>query len=256
LTFEIRRGTKIVSNPLYPPVLIVFCKINIDKNKLICHYIASEGGKSLKLKIGENLFNSKKEAIFHYKKILFTHKLKDILTENETEELKELLKNHPDYEKKIGSGIKFIFTDSDGFGKGCFWIMRTDNTRIDFSFYTCINGKKSVLQDFEAACRHSVTNFIIDFKNKNGIVKDKTEHVDHEPPLTFSKIVDNFIKEKSIDLTKIEYDNSSTMTFFKDKNLEKDFYEYHKSVCKLRIISAKENLKNSYKGRRNVNTIE
>ncbi len=204
----------------------------------------------MKIRIGQHIFNSKKDAISFYKKILFNHKLGDFLSEKETEEIKELLKNHPDYEYKKGLGIKYIFVDSDGFGKGCFWIKRVDNTEIDFSFYTCINGKKSVLQDFESACRRSIAEFIIDFKNKNGITKDKREHVDHEPPLTFSKIVDDFIKEKNIDLTKIEYDNSSTMTLFIDKKLEKDFYEYHKSVCKLRIISAKENLKNSYKGRR------
>jgi len=200
------------------------------------------------IKIGERIFNSKKQAISFFSEMLKKYNISEKVDSQDEVFLLSLLRNHPNFLLKKGNGINYIYVAPDGYGKKCFFIMRIDGTYIDFSFYACINGGKSAQNKFDIACRDSVKDYIIDFAEKNN--KKDNEHVDHIPPLTFSKIVDDFIEKEDIDLYSIVFDESETGVRFFDNELKQSFFEYHKSVCQLRIILAKDNLKTSYKGRR------
>ncbi|MER9644734.1 DCL family protein [Mesorhizobium sp. M0239] len=58
-------------------------------------------------------------------------------------ELRALLRRHDEEREKVGSGIDhFEVGDApDDFGGRCFWIIRTDGSRIDFSFKHCLAPK-------------------------------------------------------------------------------------------------------------------
>jgi len=64
-------------------------------------------------------------------------------------------------------------------------------------------------------------------------------------PMTFQVIVTTFVKAKKID---IEADvlsppgDAQFSTTFIDQDLSEEFREYHRSVAKLRIVSARSNL--------------
>ncbi len=180
--------------------------------------------------------------------------------------ISELLKRHPEYDRKIGSGIKAIVIKIDGnWGKTrCFHIQRTDGTETDFSYIHCIDydTSREPMKMFKQSSRSAVkdqiishlSNYISRTKDRNGniicqksqakINKEQAE-VDHIPPITFDRIVSDFLLIKNIEPSKIEYigfgDNEYRKEF-KDENLKIEFANYHKQVAKLRIISKQENL--------------
>ncbi len=74
--------------------------------------------------------------------------------------------------------------------------------------------------------------------------------VDHRQPNTFSMIVDRFIELVKIDLKLIEYITDDNNFFiFKDKELVKQFQEYHKEKAVLRVIRKELNLRRAHQGR-------
>lgn len=77
------------------------------------------------------------------------------------------------------------------------------------------------------------------------MVAQNESHLDHKKPMTFQVIVETFIAAYKIEVraemlsTKAD---AQFVTTFVDKGLEQKFCEYHKSVARLRIIRARENL--------------
>ena len=60
--------------------------------------------------------------------------------------------------------------------------------------------------------------------------------VDHYPT-PFKKIYDSFIKEKNINLTKIQvYENSDNMIRLKDNILTKEWLKYHDNIARFRLL--------------------
>jgi len=54
--------------------------------------------------------------------------------------LLETLKFHPDYEDKVGQGIRdIVVAQGPIYGGRCFWITRQDGSISDFSYSKCIN---------------------------------------------------------------------------------------------------------------------
>jgi len=70
-------------------------------------------------------------------------------------------------------------------------------------------------------------------------------HVDHMKPMTFQVIVTTFVEAKNIDIhadvLSAPADAQFSTTFI-DEELRNEFREYHRSVARLRIISAQKNL--------------
>jgi hypothetical protein len=67
--------------------------------------------------------------------------------------------------------------------------------------------------------------------------------VDHKSPLTFSVIVKSFIVANNLNISEIEYTYSNSREKFADETIAEKFYDFHKSMAVLRIVSTKENLK-------------
>ena len=64
---------------------------------------------------------------------------------------------HPEAGDKIGPGVdSFSVERAPGrsFGTRCFWVTRSDGTRTEFSYLTCLSGKaRSPLADLMDAAR-------------------------------------------------------------------------------------------------------
>jgi|APCry4251928276_1046603.scaffolds.fasta_scaffold40343_3 hypothetical protein len=124
-----------------------------------------------------------------------------------------------------------------------------------FSYRMAINGLPTDIQTFSRACRFTVHDRIRKFKMQQfknrpvqcvisgEIVEWEECQVDHKSPLTFSVIVKSFIVANNLDISKIEYTYSNSREKFADEAIAEKFYEFHKNMAVLRIVSTKENLK-------------
>ena len=90
-------------------------------------------------------FPMKKEAQAFFRDMLARYADGDIVDEQDTRDLLGLLKHHTEYKTKVGSGIAHIKVDVNALHEPVtrsFWIVRTDGSIDDFSFYHCITPKK------------------------------------------------------------------------------------------------------------------
>lgn len=130
-----------------------------------------------------------------------------------------------------------------------------------FSYRGAINGLPSDLQSFSRACRFSVHKRIREFKieqfkNKpvQCVISGQTVEwdecqVDHKAPLTFSVIVKSFIVANDIDISSVEYVYNNSKEDFVDSSIPERFYDFHKKMAVLRIVSSIENVKLSSSAR-------
>lgn len=215
----------------------------------------------MKYKINGRKFNSKKQIIEYFRKILYRNEGK-ILDQEDTDDVLELLTYHKDYEKKVGSGIDYIKVEYhiDNLYKvkvrhPHFELYRTDGTNIDFSFIKTISwikNQKSLdnqhIKDVKASMRFVIKDQIKNFKDKlfqnkkyhkcpilNINYSKATSHIDHEPPLSFDRMIYNFLTEKNLKFKDIELvDVNGIYTTLSDKKLRNEWYNYHKDNACLR----------------------
>lgn len=216
--------------------------------------------------INDKTFNTKAELEGFVRAILNKYGLNKAIDTIDLQFISELLKRHPEYDRKIGIGIKAIVVKIDGHWHKtrCFHIQRTDGTETDFSYKNCIDNDTSrePMKMFKQSARSAVSdqivshlsNYISRTKDSNDNVicqKSKTKikkeqaTVDHIPPITFDRIVTDFISMKNIEPSQIDYigfgDNEYNKEF-KEESMRLQFANYHKQVAKLRVISKQENL--------------
>ena len=140
----------------------------------------------------------------------------------------------------------------------CFFFLEKNEGRDEkniFSYRLAINGLPTDMQTFSRACRFTVHDRIRKFKIEKfknrpvrcvisgEIVEWEECQVDHKSPLTFSVIVKSFLIANNLDISKIEYTYSNSREKFIDETITEKFYEFHKKMAVLRIISTKENIK-------------
>ena len=192
------------------------------------------------IQIGELIFNTKKDGLFHYKKILNSYDFGEKLNLEDYNDVYNLLTIHKNATKKIGIGLKEIRVDKITYKTKCFQAIRKDMSVEFFSYIKCINGEIPPFTKFSKVCRETVKEDIREVKlsyfkkySSKGKVKCqetgdlclwKELTVDHRQPNTFSIIVDRFIEVYNIDIEKVEYvDNDIYGSKFKDKSLTIEF---------------------------------
>lgn len=65
------------------------------------------------------------------------------VSDTDASDLAALIVRHDDHAEKVGSGIAHFSVNAapDYPGQRCFWITRTDGTRIDVSYQHCLEKK-------------------------------------------------------------------------------------------------------------------
>lgn len=229
--------------------------------------------------IGDKIFSSKTSAIKFYKDILNKYNFGEILSDEDAKHLIALnLKEEgtPEEVAKLSEEIVGDFYENDEGAYSwnllgvmvdrhqdfrttkCFYFFgETDEGEYKdiFSYRIAINGLPSDMQIFSRACRFSVYDRIRKFKIQQfekrpvkcvitgDIVEWEECQVDHKSPLTFSVIVKSFIIANNLDISKIDYTYNNSQEKFVNETITERFYDFHKKMAVLRIISKKENLK-------------
>lgn len=192
------------------------------------------------LTLGDITYSSKKELKSRMSKYLVDtpsgHIIKDF---SKIKLLKDLIYLHYDYERKVGSGIKYFFVQRNNVGSGkCFAIKRVDGSIETFSYKNCLDGdsqtrRAKTLEAFRfivkghmRAYRNSFTFPIKCSLSGENINSPFELHVDHVNP-TFLEIVTQFLSLKSLTLEEIEIVGNGESIDLRNKNLSNEFYEFH-----------------------------
>lgn len=225
-----------------------------------------------KYKILDKGFSKKDEITTYYQKILRKSRKGTSLNSSDLKYVIALLDYHHQKDEKIGCGIKNITreTHTDYYtgyeSKHChFHIWRTDGSNEDFSYKKCISNigttkkainKKQNIQNVVKAFRYTIKPQVDAFRakvfnNKRylkcevlGINFSKvTCHIDHQPPLQFNDLLNDFLIENSLNIQDIEVKNlNGIFSILKDKKLSEKWEEYHLNNAKLRPIHRAANL--------------
>lgn len=91
-------------------------------------------------------FEKAGDAKAFFKKMLNKYKIGDAVFQEDAVHLVALLQRHDERDEKVGTGIAGFEVnvpprDVPQFSERCFWIVRNDGTRIDFSIGHCLERK-------------------------------------------------------------------------------------------------------------------
>lgn len=174
------------------------------------------------------------------------------LDDKDLEFMCNILLNHEDSDEKMGDGVRRMWLERTIYGNKCFWLERIDGSKEDFSFLKCFS-KSNPKSVFLKACRKAVESIVITFRDKVFANKETIicpilkvpitkheSHVDHDLPYPFITTARMFCEEKELDLTAIKYIHKIGVEFY-DKQLEKEWIDYHNQYANLRVISATAN---------------
>ncbi len=100
-------------------------------------------GKARQIKIETRHFEKAGDATAFFSAMLHRYGLGDRVSDVDAIDIHALLKRHDEIEEKVGSGIANFTVDSapDWGNQRCFWIVRTDGSRVDFSYQHCLEKK-------------------------------------------------------------------------------------------------------------------
>jgi len=159
----------------------------------------------------------------------------------------ELFKYHPQYEIKLKNVVDLCIV-SNKRNKKCFEInlIRKNGEIEDISYLNCINIKKNNF-NLNSALRYTIEPQIKYFRKCN---ENKCEfcgstndiHIDHI--IMFKNLVEDFLKTTNHSIPCDFDDNEYNGCKFKlkDKEIQDEWFYYHKQNAKLRCLCSKCNL--------------
>jgi len=205
-----------------------------------------------KIYLPSRQFESKKEATQFFKKMLHHYGDGETINNYDSKILFELLQRHPD--AKLGEGVNRFYRDlSPDHPTSCFHLERTNGTKTDFSYKTCIDGFPTPLdRQFYQACRQAVSEDLIRqkveaFRKAGGIMQCiktgallRIEDADyrHIQP-KFMDIVTEFIKRYNIQVVSSIVLQSTDLNYsckLIDSKLEESFKKFHSSKARFAIF--------------------
>jgi hypothetical protein len=103
-------------------------------------------GKARKITLATREFEKAGDAAAFFTAMLNRYGIGDQVSAEDAADLLALLERHDEREEKIGAGIAYFEVnnppaDVPQFSKQCFWIVRNDGTKIDFSIGYCLKRK-------------------------------------------------------------------------------------------------------------------
>lgn len=169
----------------------------------------------------------------------------------------DIFKYHPEFEQKIGAGVKHVRTMPHPiFRTPMLEIVREDGSVIDISYKQCLKASPDTRrQDMMRAFRHAILDQTVQFKKAaygkkkyvrcavtNLNVRQSDCHVDHEAPLTFDALVCAFLQEQTITVGDVPIAEHGAYKDIGDEAIRRDWRAYHQEHARLRILLDKANL--------------
>ena len=209
--------------------------------------------KKLKYSIGLLEFSSIKQCENYTRNILknlgFTKIYKN---NNHFNFIHDLLKNHNEYNEKVGLGIDYFEIKPNRLNKNPeLYIHRVDNTDVIFSWrYCCSLKSRDYLCD---AMRSSISKDIIQFKKSSKLTCNLCNienlpfgefHIDHNKN-SFHSIYKKFMEVNTLKIPTIFQRNNFNTCEFMDNDYEfkKNWIEFHNKNCDLQVLCKSCNLK-------------
>jgi hypothetical protein len=219
-------------------------------------------GRSVSVTFGKFTFKSKAAAIKVLREVRDGHPdHMPILDEDTVELLLGVVAAHPQSRQKAGVGITgFFVARSPEYPSRCFYLRRIDGTETDFSWNEAISPTQPLLR-LKMACRNAIYGQKKEYKDTEwpmhvdgtktcpitGEEFDRdTAHVDHQPPQTFSKLVDDWMNEEGVALGDVGIDHIGDMMCvdtFQDDAQRDSWRSFHSKHAILRLVSATGNLR-------------
>ena len=100
-------------------------------------------GKARQIKIDTRLFEKAGDATVFFRKMLNSYRVGEQVNATDGEELHALLKRHDEVNEKVGAGVSHFVVEGapEPYSGKCFWIVRTDGSKVDFSYSHCLERK-------------------------------------------------------------------------------------------------------------------
>jgi hypothetical protein len=213
--------------------------------------------------LGNLHFNTQIQARAFFKAMLARYRPGDSIHATDAVHLHQLIERHVEAPQKIGGGIARFYVERTNKGTCCFWLERTDGSRTDFSYISCIKAKpKTLNQEFAEACREAVADDLRAAKrayfdahgDETGrvpcditgeLLLPHESHLDHAHPMTFEVIVRGFLAAERVTPSRSILSGSRDQQFattFTDPDRAQRFRDYHHQAAHLRIIQSGLNL--------------
>lgn len=215
-------------------------------------------------------FANQGEATEHFKAMLARYVPGQWVSQVDASPLYELLLRHPEAETKIGCGVAAFSVMMTEHGTPCFRIHRHDGTGTDFSYRQAVVGRpRSAKQEVLRAFRHAVQDDIFALRNTlfgpcdgpsstvacaltGTPLTRETGHIDHAPPMTFERIVIEYLAVWGYTLETVPTTHGAddqVHTRLTDPALAAHFREHHRQVARLIPIRKEINLAQSARHR-------
>jgi hypothetical protein len=96
--------------------------------------------KARRIRLEARIFEKAGDGTAFFSAMLNSYSLGDKISEADSLDLGALLNRHNEREEKIGVGVDYFEVEAapDSFSGRCFWIVRKDGSRIDFSLRHCL----------------------------------------------------------------------------------------------------------------------
>ena len=236
-------------------------------------------GKTNIIRLGNGKsFSSKAACLKYFKDLLNANPRGTKVPDQHFSDLHSLFVRNPDYQEKVGSGVDhFIVDKSPDWPTNCFYVVRRDGTRTDFSYKASVDGQEIPFKArVSSAFRYTVYEELVELKAlaikerllPNGkIICDATgqeietheAELDHQPPKTFQVLLDDYLKAHALTYAEIPLsspkDNQSAYSIT-DLDLVEDFQRYHREAGSFRIIQAAYNRSQAAQHKIKKSTIE
>lgn len=222
--------------------------------------------------VGAQAFQSKKDALGFFRDIRNRYADGVRISEEDSGYLMDLVAIHHDAEEKIGYGIShFTVARDNRFGSRHFKLHRHDGTDTDFSFHVAVKGpnpRRDRLEALRQAISYQMVHFKMQcFREKevhtcplrNIPVTEFSYHVDHTPPNTFLKLVNDWLAEQNNRIDNILITppaDNQIVTEMTDARQRESWRAYHAAHVSFRLLSPLGNLSDSKREDRQINNSE
>lgn len=103
-------------------------------------------GKARRISLQTRTFEKAGDATSFFKEMLNRYPIGASVTTEDAADLEALLERHDERDEKVGSGIAGFEVDlppadAPPYSSRCFWVVRTDGTKIDMSYKHCLEAK-------------------------------------------------------------------------------------------------------------------
>jgi len=205
-----------------------------------------------RVSIGAFQFHNKRAAELHVRDILERHDHMQRLVSDDYKFVRALLDLHPNYAKIIDCGIDSIFVQHIP-GARRFVVRRSDSSWRDFSWRKAIYPKPA-LGNLSAVLRGLIRDQITEYRDRffEGCCAVCAEpirlancHVDHIPPMTFQRLVADWLFTVRLTADDISIRASAgyeVWSRLEDGALEQSWQEYHAINARLRCVCKNCNL--------------